>query len=54
MKPGVRVRGIHTSKDEINGSEKGEQIASHRFIGLALAFPLKANDWIQFVLAQLL
>lgn len=54
MKPGVRVRGIHTSKDEINDSEKGEQIASHRFIGLALAFPLKANDWIQFVLAQLL
>lgn len=52
MKPGMRVRGILTSKDEINSSEEGEQITSHRFIVLALTCPLKANDWVQFVLAQ--
>lgn len=53
MKPHVGGGGeVLTSKDETYSNEKGEQIASQRFMLLAIAFPEKANDWIQFILAQ--
>lgn len=37
--------GILTNKDESCSNKQREQIASHRFMVPAIAFPKKANDW---------
>lgn len=43
---------VLTSKDESYHNTEREQIASHRFMAPAIAFPKKANYWVQFILAQ--